>query len=390
MNPSIEAEISSDQQSLVEVLTDFVNNKIRPIVEELDAEERFPAEIYEELGSMGMLGINIPAEDGGAGGSALDYALVMEILSSGYASIADQVGLVELVGSLISKFGTDEQKKKYLPGLFAGTKRCAYGLTEPNAGSDLGGLKTYAEKQADGTWILNGEKIYIHNAPVADFAMVLAITDKTKGKRGGMSMFLVDIDQPGVSRAYKEKKMGQKASPVGGFIFENVKLSADSILGSEGNGFGNVLQGLEKGRLGIAALANGISRAALDTATDHAKAREQFGSPIASFQAIAFMLAEMATDYSASTNLIHAAARKLDSQIDANAACSMAKLFASEAAIRNANRAVQVLGGGGYIRGVEAERLYRDVRITAIYEGTSEVQKLVISRAVLEEASRKR
>ncbi len=390
MNPSIEAEISEDQRALVEVLTSFVENKIRPIVEELDAEERFPAEIYEELGAMGMLGINIPSEDGGAGGSALDYALVMEILSAGYASIADQVGLVELVGSLISKFGTEEQKKKYLPGIFAGTSRCSYGLTEPNAGSDLGGLKTHAEKQGDGSWVLNGEKIYIHNAPVADFAMVLAITDKTKGKRGGMSMFLVDIDQPGVSRAYKEKKMGQKASPVGGFIFENVKLSANSILGDEGNGFGNVLQGLEKGRLGIAALANGISRAALDTATDHARSREQFGAPIASYQAIAFTLAEMATDYAASTNLIHSAARKLDANQDANAACSMAKLFASEVANRNASRAVQVLGGGGYIRGVEAERLYRDARITTIYEGTSEVQKLVISRAVLDQGVRKR
>jgi alkylation response protein AidB-like acyl-CoA dehydrogenase len=390
VNPSLEAEISADQRTLVEVLTEFVNNKSRPIVEELDAEERFPVEIYEELGAMGMMGINVPVEDGGAGGSALDYALVMEILSAGYASVADQVGLVELIGSLISKFGTEEQKKKYLPGIFAGTMRCAYGLTEPNAGSDLGGLKTHAEKQADGSWVLNGEKIYIHNAPVADFAMILAITDKTKGKRGGMSMFLVDIEQPGVSRAYKEKKMGQKASPVGGFIFENVKLSANSILGGEGNGFGNVLEGLEKGRLGIASLANGISRAALDTATEHARSREQFGAPIASFQAIAFTLAEMATDYAASSSLIHAAARKLDANQDANAACSMAKLFASEAAIRNANRAVQVLGGGGYIRGVEAERLYRDVRITTIYEGTSEVQKLVISRAVLEQGVRKR
>jgi alkylation response protein AidB-like acyl-CoA dehydrogenase len=184
--------------------------------------------------------------------------------------------------------------------------------------------------------------------------------------------------------------MGQKASPVGGFIFENVQLAADSILGEEGNGFGNVLQGLEKGRLGIAALANGISRAALETATEHAQTREQFGTAISSFQAIAFTLAEMAVDYSAATNLIHAAARKLDSQKDSNAACSMAKLFASEAAIRNANRAVQVLGGGGYIRGVEAERLYRDVRITTIYEGTSEVQKLVISRAILDSDPRKR
>lgn len=384
MNSVISPMLTEDQQQLAAVLRDFTRNRIRPIVEELDATERFPEELYSELGSMGMLGINIPSEDGGAGGTAADYAVVMEELSAGYASVADQVGLVELVGSLISKFGTSEQKQKYLPGLFAGTLRCSYGLTEANAGSDLGGLKTNAVKQADGSWILNGEKIYIHNAPVADFAMVLAVTDKEKRKRGGMSMFLVDIATPGVQRAYKEKKMGQKASPVGGFIFENVQLPATAILGGEGNGFSAVLEGLEKGRLGIAALANGISRAALDTATEHAKAREQFGQPIATFQAVAFMLAEMATEYAASTTLIQQAANKLDAGQDAGAACSMAKLYASETAIRNSNRAVQVLGGGGYIRGVEAERLYRDARITAIYEGTSEVQKLVISRAVLQ------
>lgn len=384
MNSDIAPMLTEDQQQLAAVLRDFTRNRIRPIVEELDATERFPEELYSELGSMGMLGINIPSEDGGAGGTAADYAVVMEELAAGYASVADQVGLVELVGSLISKFGTPEQKQKYLPGLFAGTLRCSYGLTEANAGSDLGGLKTNAVKQADGSWILNGEKIYIHNAPVADFAMVLAVTDKEKRKRGGMSMFLVDIDTPGVQRAYKEKKMGQKASPVGGFIFENVQLPATAILGGEGNGFSAVLEGLEKGRLGIAALANGIARAALDTATEHAKAREQFGQPIATFQAVAFMLAEMATEYAASTTLIQQAANKLDAGRDAGAACSMAKLYASETAIRNSNRAVQVLGGGGYIRGVEAERLYRDARITAIYEGTSEVQKLVISRAVLQ------
>ena len=177
MNSLFAPIVNTDQESLIQVIRDFVADRIKPIVVELDSTGRFPEEIYLELGKMGMLGINIASEDGGAGGSCLDYCLVMEELSSGYASVADQVGLIELVGSLISKFGTSEQKIKYLPGLFSGKIKCAYGLTESNAGSDLGSLKTSATRDIDGNWILNGEKIYIHNAPVADFVMVLAKTD---------------------------------------------------------------------------------------------------------------------------------------------------------------------------------------------------------------------
>lgn len=372
---------ASESQLLIDTVRQFADEKIRPIVEELDETERFPAEIYTELGAMGLLGLTIPESDYGAGGTSMDYLNVMEELSRGYASVADQVGVVELVGNLISNFGSQEQKNRYLPGLFAAELRCSYGLTEPTAGSDLGGLKTHARK--DGTdFILNGEKIYIHNAPVADVVMVLARTDPDKGKRG-MSMFLVDVDTPGVERAYKEHKMGQRASPVGGFVFSDVRLPASSMLGEEGTGFSAVLSGLEKGRLGIGALASGISRAALETAVDYSQQRQQFGQRIADFQAVAFTLADMKVDYDAGRGLLERAALLLDANTDANAACSEAKLFASEAAIRNTNRAVQVLGGGGYIRGVEAERLYRDARITAIYEGTSEVQRLVIARSLV-------
>lgn len=372
---------SSESQLLIDTVRQFADEKVRPITEELDETERFPEEIYAELGEMGLLGITVPEEDYGAGGTTMDYLNVMEELSRGYASVADQVGVIELVGNLISHFGTQEQKDRYLPGLFAAKIRCSYGLTEPTAGSDLGGLKSTARK--DGSdYILNGEKIYIHNAPVADVAMVLARTNPDKGKRG-MSMFLVDIATPGVERAYKEHKMGQRASPVGGFVFTDVRLPASAMLGEEGTGFSAVLSGLEKGRLGIGALASGISRAALDTAVEYSQQRQQFGSRIADFQAVAFTLADMKVDYDAGRGLLERAALLLDAKKDANAACSEAKLFASEAAIRNTNRAVQVLGGGGYIRGVEAERLYRDARITAIYEGTSEVQRLVIARSLV-------
>lgn len=372
---------SSETQLLIETVRQFADEKVRPITEELDETERFPEEIYSELGEMGLLGITVPEDDYGAGGTTMDYLNVMEELSRGYASVADQVGVIELVGNLISLFGTQEQKDRYLPGLFAAKIRCSYGLTEPTAGSDLGGLKSTARK--DGSdYILNGEKIYIHNAPVADVAMVLARTNPEKGKRG-MSMFLIDIDTPGVERAYKEHKMGQRASPVGGFVFTDVRLPASAMLGEEGSGFSAVLSGLEKGRLGIGALASGISRAALETAVEYSQQRQQFGSRIADFQAVAFTLADMKVDYDAGRGLLERAALLLDAKMDANAACSEAKLFASEAAIRNTNRAVQVLGGGGYIRGVEAERLYRDARITAIYEGTSEVQRLVIARSLV-------
>ncbi|TDD83055.1 acyl-CoA dehydrogenase [Actinomadura darangshiensis] len=368
--------------NLTDMVRSFAAERIRPAAEDLDATERFPAEIYQGMGELGLFGITVPEADGGSGGTVADYVTVMEELSYGYASIADQCGLVELVGSLLARFGTAEQKKTYLPDLLAGTKRCAYALTEPQAGSDLGALSTRARRDGDG-WLLTGEKIYIHNAPVADFAMVLAVTDPEKRKRGGMSMFLVDTALPGVTRAYHEKKMGQRASQVGGFVFDEVRLPAHALLGEEGAGFGAVMSVLEKGRLGIAALANGISRAALDTAREHARSRRQFGKPIAEFQAVAFSLADMATDHAAARELIRHGADLLDGDADAGATCSMAKLFASEASIRTTSRAVQILGGAGFIRGVEAERLYRDARITTIYEGTSEVQRLIISRSLL-------
>ncbi|MBC6456518.1 acyl-CoA dehydrogenase family protein [Actinomadura sp. HBU206391] len=367
---------------LTDMVRSFVAAAVRPAAEDLDATERFPAEIYARMGELGLFGITVPEADGGSGGSVADYVTVMEELAYGYASVADQCGLVELVASLLAGFGTPKQKKTYLPGLLAGTERCAYALTEPQAGSDLGALSTNARRDGDG-WVLNGEKIFIHNAPVADFAMVLAVTDPARRKRGGMSMFLVDSSLPGVRQAYHEKKMGQRASQVGGFVFTDVRLPADALLGGEGEGFGAVMSVLEKGRLGIAALANGICRAALDTAREHALSRQQFGKPIAQFQAVAFSLADMATDHAAARQLIEHGADLLDRGVDAGSVCSMAKLFASEASIRTTSRAVQILGGSGFIRGVEAERLYRDARITTIYEGTSEVQRMIISRALL-------
>ncbi|MQA87953.1 MAG: acyl-CoA dehydrogenase [Streptosporangiales bacterium] len=360
------------------VVGDFARNRIRPLAGELDATERFPAELYREMAELGLFGVTVPAELGGAGGTALDYLSVMEGLSYGYASVADQCGLVELVGTLLAEDGTPPQRERYLAPLLRTERRCAYALTEPGAGSDLGGVRTRARRRASGGWTLTGEKIFIHNAPVADFAAVLAVTDPERGKRGGVSVFLVDLDAPGVSRPYREHKMGQRASPVGGLVFDEVVLGDDALLGEEGQGFRAMMRVLAKGRLGIAGLALGISRAALDAAAEHAASRRQFGRPIGVNQAVAFPIADMVTEYRAALLLALDAARLLDST-----ACSMAKLFATEACVRHTATAVQIFGGSGYIQGYEVERLYRDARITTIYEGTSEMQRLIVSRAVL-------
>jgi alkylation response protein AidB-like acyl-CoA dehydrogenase len=382
------SHLGPDERRLVR---EFVDEQVRPRAGELDESERFPRELYVEMAKIGLFGITVPSQFGGLGACALDYLFVMESLSYGYASVADQCGLVEIVGSLLASFGTAEQRERYLRPLLAFARPCAYALTEAGSGSDLGSITTRAVRDGDG-WRLTGEKIYIHNAPVADFAVVLAVTDPRKGKRGGISVFLVDLDQDGVTRAYHEHKMGQRASQIGGLVFDEVRLAPDALLGEEGRAFGYMMRVLAKGRLGIAGLALGISRAALASAVVQAGERRQFGVPIGSNQAISFALADAATELRAGTALAADAARALDTGENAaehNAAedpaplCSMAKLYASEACVRHADLAVQVFGGSGYIRGYEVERLYRDARITRIYEGTSEMQRLIISRALL-------
>ncbi|OUC76834.1 acyl-CoA dehydrogenase family protein [Gordonia lacunae] len=372
-----------DERALV---AEFVDERIRPIAAELDETERFPEEIYAEMGKIGLFGITVADEDGGAGGTALDYLFVMESLSYGYASIADQCGLVEILGTLLGHYGTDDQKKEYLLPMLSAEKRCAYALTEPGSGSDLGSITTRAERTPTG-WRLRGEKIYIHNAPVADFAVVLAVTDPERGKRGGISVFLVDVDTPGVSRAYHEHKMGQRASQVGGLVFDDAELPESALLGEEGQAFGYMMKVLAKGRLGISGLALGISRAALDAAVRQSLDRHQFGRAIADNQAVSFPLASIATELQAGTALSVSAARAIDcGDDDAEVLCSMAKLNASESCVRHADAALQVFGGNGFIRGYEVERLYRDARITKIYEGTSEMQRLIISRSLLRAA----
>ena len=381
MAEGVEGGTSDRHQMMRETARQFAEREIRPVAADLDERERFPSEIYEQMARLGMFGITVPEDLGGAAADAVSYALVMEELSRGYTSVADQCGLVELVGTLLATHGTSEQKQAYLRPLLQAQRRCAYAITEADAGSDVSGIKTTAIETPDG-WRLTGGKLWIHNAPVADFAMVLARSAPELGKRG-MSIFIVDRDRAGYSVGRQEHKMGQRASPVGALHFDNVTLPRSALLGPLNRGFHTMMSVLDKGRIGISALAVGILQAALEASIAYAKGRQQFGQPISEFQAVQWMLADMAKDTHAARLMTLHAAAMLDRGERATAECSMAKCFAADAAVAHTANAVQVHGGMGYIRGMEVERLYRDAKITQIYEGTNQIQRMLIARQLL-------
>jgi alkylation response protein AidB-like acyl-CoA dehydrogenase len=383
---SAQLYLTDRHRAIAEATRSFADKEIRPIAAKLDETEEYPRDLYRQMCSLGLMGITVPEALGGAGADALSYALVMEELSRGYASVADQCGLVELVGTLLSQHGTKEQQEKYLRPLLRGERVCAYAITEAEAGSDVSGIKTTATPLPGGGWRLDGGKLWIHNAPVADFATVLARTDKEAGHRG-MSIFLVDRAAPGYAVGRREHKMGQRASPVGALHFDGVKLEPEAPLGPAGRGFHLMMGVLDKGRIGIAALAVGILQAALECAVAYARERKQFGKPIAAFQGVQWMIADMAKDAHAARLMVHAAAARFDAGEKATLECSMAKCFASDAAVLHAANAVQVHGGSGYIRGVEVERLMRDAKITQIYEGTNQIQRMIMARQLLGDAA---
>lgn len=375
--------LSDEHLQIQEMTRRFSQEVIRPQAELLDREELFPADIYSQMGELGLFAISVPEAHGGLGMDALTYAVVMEELAAGYASVADQCGLVELLSTLLSQYGNDTQRKRWMENLAKANLRGAYCITEAGAGSDVSGIKTTAVRDGDG-WRLSGSKLWIHNAPVADVAFVLARTDPDAGHRG-MSIFIVDCHLAGVSKGPKEHKMGQRASQVGELHFDEVKLGADALLGQEGRGFYMMMSVLNKGRVGIAALANGIARAGLELAVGQAKLRKQFGQAIAEFQGIQFLLADMDKDISAARMLIYNAAMQIDAGMDATKACSIAKCFASDSAVQHTSNAIQVFGGSGFIKGYEVERLYRDAKITQIYEGTNQIQRMIIARQLLKD-----
>jgi len=366
------------QRAVQTTVRRFAEERIRPIAGELDRTARFPAELYREMAGLGLFGLTVPAEVGGAGLDALGYAVVMEELARGYASVADQVGLVELVATLLVEQGTEAQRARFLGPLLAAELRPAYAITEAEAGSDVAGIRTTAVRAGRG-WRLEGSKLWILNAPICDLAVVLARTDPAAGKRG-MSIFLVEADRPGFVRGRREHKMGQRASPLGELRFEGVELGEDALLGPAGRGFHLMMSVLDKGRVGIAALSVGIARAALEAALAHARQRRQFGRPIGENQGLRWMFADMVKDIQAARLLVHDAAMRLDRGERATLACSMAKCHASDVAVAATRDAVQIFGSAGYIEGFEVERLYRDAKITQIYEGTNQIQREIIAR----------
>ncbi|WP_256753000.1 acyl-CoA dehydrogenase family protein [Mesorhizobium sp. Mes31] len=378
--------ITDTQRQVRDMARQFADEVIRPAAEALDRDERFPVEIYEQMGALGLFGVGVPEEMGGPGFDTLTYALVMEELSRGYASVADQCGLVELISTLLVRHGTPSQREQWLGPVMRAETKVAYCITEPEAGTDVSGIRTTATRDGGG-WRLNGGKIWIHNAPVADIGFVLARTDKEAGHRG-MSIFIVDLHAKGIERGPKEHKMGQRASQVGALNFADVMLGEEALLGEEGKGFHMMMSVLDKGRVGIASLAVGIGQAGLEAAVDYAQQRRQFGKAIVEFQGVQWLLADMAKDIEAARLLVQSAAAKIDAGENATKACSIAKCFAGDMAVARTADAVQVFGGSGYIRGFEVERLYRDAKITQIYEGTNQIQRMIIARELLKHGAR--
>ena len=375
--------LSQEHEQVRDMVRRFADAEVRPIAESLDAEERFPGELYEQMAELGLFGIGVPAELGGAGMDTLAYALVMEELSRGYASVADQCGLIELIATLLIEHGTPEQRARYLGPMLKAELRPAYAITEAEAGTDVAGIRTTAVRDGDG-WRLTGSKLWIHNAPVCDFAVVLVRTDKEAARRG-MSIFIVDRDQPGFAAGPKEHKMGQRASQVGALQLRWCRAAASAArLGPENRGFHMMMSVLDKGRVGIAALALGIAPGRRWTRRwSYARTRRQFGQAIAEFQGLQWLLADMAKDITAARLLVRDAAERFDTGDGATMAASIAKCFASDVAVAQTANAVQVFGGSGYVRGFEVERLYRDAKITQIYEGTNQIQRTIIARRLL-------
>lgn len=375
-------KLSEDQQLMKKMFKEFTDQFIAPIAAELDEEERFPEEIIPIMGETGLFGIPISDQYGGAGAGNLSYVLAVEEISKACASTGVTVSAhTSLCCWPIETFGTEEQKSKYLPDLATGVKLGAFGLTEPNAGTDAAGQLTVAVDKGD-YYLLNGNKIFITNGEVADVYVVFAMTDKALGNRG-ISAFIVEKGMEGFSFGSHEKKMGIHGSSTCELIFKDVKVPKENLLGEINKGFKIAMMTLDGGRIGVAAQALGIAEGALDATVEYVKTREQFNRPLSAFQNTRFTLAEMKTRIEAARYLVYSAAQAKDNGEAYAEKAAMAKLFASETARDVTCKAVQLFGGYGYTRDYPVERMMRDAKITEIYEGTSEVQKMVISGDLL-------
>ena len=376
--------LTREQEMVRKMYREFAENEVKPLAEELDEEERFPMETVEKMGKLGMMGIYFPKKYGGAGGDVLSYAMCVEELSK----VCGTTGVIvsahtSLCCAPIYEHGTEEQKMKYLPDLLSGKKIGAFGLTEPNAGTDASGQQTTAVKNENGDYVLNGSKCFITNGNVADTFVIIAVTGKTTDKRGRamkeISAFVVEKTDPGFTQGKHEKKMGIRGSSTCDLIFEDCIVPKENLLGKEGKGFKIAMKTLDGGRIGIASQALGIMQGAIDECVKYVMERRQFGKKIGQFQNTQFELADMATKAEAAKLLVYEAAATKDAGKPYSHLSAMCKYFAGSTASDITRRCLQLFGGYGYTRDYPVERMMRDAKITEIYEGTSEVQKMVIS-----------
>ncbi len=375
-------ELSENQRMIAETIKDFGEKHIRPKMMEWDETQEFPVEVFKKLGELGLMGVLVPTEYGGSGLKYTDYVTVV----SEVGKVCGAIGLsVAAHNSLctghILQHGSEEQKKKYLPKLATAEWIGAWGLTEHNTGSDAGGMNTTAVKEGN-EWVLNGAKNFITHGKSGEVAVVIARTGQ-KGDSHGMSAFIVERGTPGFTAGKKEDKLGMRASETAEMIFDNCRIPAENLIGEEGDGFIQAMKVLDGGRISIAALALGIAKGALEASVKYAKEREQFGKPISHFQGIAFKLADMATEVEAAELLTFQAADLKDRKQPMTKESAYAKYYASEVSVRCATEAVQIFGGYGYVRDFPAEKYYRDSKLCTIGEGTSEIQKVVISKLLL-------
>ena len=378
-------DLSPEHSLLRETIRDFMQNEVAPKVDEHERERRFPTEIVTRLGEMGWLGIPIPEDEGGAGLDTLAYAIAIEEIGRVWGSLGLIVAAHTSLGcGPLHLAGTKEQKDRYLVPMASGKVLGGYGLTEPGAGSDAGGTRTTARlDDADGCWVLDGGKRFITNAGQAGTYIVTARTGSTDKAAAEISAFIVPADTPGFSIGRLEEKLGLHASATGELIFQNARIPAENLLGTQGDGFRTFLKILDGGRISIGALALGLAQAALDASIPYAQTREQFGRAIGTFQGVAFMVADMATEIEAARQLVYRAAWLKDQGRDYGLAAAEAKLFASEVSSRATNAGIQIHGGYGYVEEYKVERFMRDAKLTEIGEGTSQVQRLVIARKIL-------
>jgi len=378
----VDFRLTDDQQLLRQTVREFAEAEIRPHVREWDDAQHFPSELVPKLAALGLMGVQFPEVYGGAAMSAIDYCLCIEELARVDPSVSLSVAAHNGLGPAhIAMFGTEAQKQKWLVPLARGEKLGAWALTEPNAGSDAAATRTTATREGD-SWVLNGAKTFITHGASADVMVVMAVTDRTRGAKG-ISAFVVERGTPGFLAGRKEDKLGMRASETTEVRFEQCRIPIAHLLGEEGQGFINALQVLDAGRIGIAALSVGLAQGAFEAARSYALARRQFGQAIASFQAIQWKLADVATRIEAARLLTYRAAYLKDRGRRTTLESAMAKLYASETAVRAAEESVQIHGGYGFVKDYPAEKYFRDVKLTTIGEGTSEIQRLVIARQLL-------